>query len=71
MSERLYTEKEVGRLQASEVELVLKGLLRSLEEVKRQRDKTFRTAKGLMARDAARQAEGLNIAIQAIRRRLR
>ena len=34
MSENLYTEAEVARLQGSEVNLVLKGLLRTLEEVK-------------------------------------
>lgn len=66
MSERLYTEKEVAELQASEAKVVLEGLLRNLADVRIQR---IRSTSG----DARQQGEiwGLDVAIKAIRRRIR
>jgi hypothetical protein len=65
VSERLYTEEEVARLQESEVKIVLEGLLRNLQDVRAQR------AAGSLP--GVRQGEiwGLDTAIKAVRRRLR
>lgn len=72
MSENLYTEAEVARLQGSEVNLVLKGLLRTLEEVKGQRSMPHQP--GTHQRYLERQRgeiNGLNIAIAAVNRRIK
>lgn len=71
--ERLYTAEEVARLQESEVRNVLKGLLRNLTDVRNQRG----AAPLELPRDRSVQLqrmaeiEGLNIAIAAVRRRIR
>lgn len=62
--ERLYTEAEVAHLQQSEVQIILKGLLRNLTEVRNQQ------AQGTAA-DRNGVVDGLNIAISAVRRRIR
>ena len=69
----LYTEEEVARLQDSEVRLILKGLLRNLTDVRTQRGATpIKLPEG---RDQQLkrmgEIEGLNIAIAAVRRRIR
>lgn len=72
MSERTYTEEEVARLQESEVRVVLKGLLRNLEGVHRQRTVSRDHAVTQAARDiAVGQIDGLDTAMRAIRRRIR
>lgn len=59
-----FCECEVARLQQSEVQLILKGLLRNLTDVRDQQ------AKGAGAhRNGV--VDGLNIAISAVRRRMR
>lgn len=59
--QQTYTVEDVARLQDSEVRLILKGLLRSLTEVRDQQTKSGH----------ADVAHGLNIAIAAVRRRIR
>ena len=59
-----FCECEVARLQDSEVQLVLKGLLRNLTQVRDQQ------AAGTTQRQKGA-AEGLNIAIAAVKRRIR
>lgn len=75
--ERLYTAEEVARLQDTEVKLVLKGLLRNLEDVRTQRGASLQGSL-VLASSAGRyrerqrgEIEGLNIAIAAIKRRIR
>lgn len=70
--ERLYTEEEVGALQASEARLVMKGLLRNLEDVLAQRTAGHHRRVTPVAY-ARREGEiwGLKLAIQAVKRRLR
>jgi hypothetical protein len=65
---RTYTEEEVARLQTAEAVNVLKGLVRVLEEVRAQQ-----TTEPAHLRTMRKQgvAEGLNIAIAAVKRRLR
>ncbi len=69
--ERLYTEKEVARLQAQEAKLVLKGLLRNLEDVRRQRGTVEDGAPLARKLQVRGEIEGLNIAIAAVKRRIR
>lgn len=74
MSEKVYTEEEVARLQGVEVQNALKGLLRNLEAVREQRQASALAA--LHALEPAwyqyrGEVVGLNIAIQAVKRRLR
>lgn len=59
---------DVARLQDSEVQLILKGLLRNLTEVRQQQ-----LAEPEHLRTMRKQGtiEGLNIAIAAVRRRIR
>lgn len=59
-----FREAEVARLQDSEVQLILKGLLRNLTQVRDQQ------AAGRTQRQKG-VVEGLNIAIAAVRRRVR
>lgn len=65
--ERLYTAEEVGQLQASEAQIILKGLLRNLTEVRKQQAQG--TGQGPGHRNGV--VDGLNIAIAAVRRRIR
>jgi hypothetical protein len=70
--ERLYTAEEVARLQDTEVKLVLKGLLRNLEDVRTQRGVSQGGKQNHILRERMRgEIEGLNIAIAAIKRRIR
>lgn len=65
--ERLYTEAEVAHLQQSEAQIILKGLLRNLTEVRNQQSQG--TGQGAAHRNGV--VDGLNIAISAVRRRVR
>jgi len=69
--ERLYTAAEVGELQAKEATLILKGVLRNLQEVRAQR--VASADKGCKADRVWNQGQiyGLDVAIAAIRRRIR
>jgi hypothetical protein len=67
VSDRLYTEAEVAQLQQSEVQLILKSLLRNLTEVRNQQSRG--TGQGAAHRNGV--VDGLNIAIAAVRRRVR
>lgn len=69
--ENLYTEAEVAGLQESEAKLVLKGLLRNLEDVRRQRGAVEEGAPLARKLQVRGEIEGLNIAIYAIKRRIR
>ena len=73
MSEGLYTETEVARLQEAEAKVVLKGLVRNLEDVLAQR---IRAGKGTAANTVAGarlrgEIWGLRLAIQAAKRRIK
>lgn len=61
----LYTEEEVARLQASEAKVVLKGLLRNLEDVHAQRLKSEPSER------RGGELWGLGVAISAVKRRLK
>lgn len=63
--ERLYTDREVAQLQDSEVQVILKGLLRNLTQVREQQ------SKGPAGQHRDGVIDGLNIAISAVRRRVR
>lgn len=67
----LYTEQEVAEYQVSEAKLVLKGVLRNLQEVRAQRA-VMPDWESALAR-ARRQGEiwGLDAAIAAVERRIR
>lgn len=65
MSDRLYTAREVGEAQYSEATFILKGLLRNLTEVREQQ------SKGPASQHRDGVIDGLNIAIAAVRRRIR
>lgn len=69
--ERLYTAAEVAAYQDSEVQQVLKGLLRNLEDVLVQRARGH--VQGNPVVYARRQGEiwGLKMAIQAVKRRIK
>lgn len=70
MTERLYTAEEVEALllaQAKEVNLVLKSLLRNLTEVRHQQSR----GTGQGAAHCNGVVDGLNIAIAAVKRRIR
>lgn len=70
--ERMYTAEEVAALQVSEVNLILKGLARTLEQVKAQRSMPHQP--GTHERYLERQRgelNGLDIAIRAVKRRMR
>lgn len=69
--ERLFTAEEVARLQESEVRVVLKGLLRNLTEVRKQRGMIEDGAPLARRMQIRGEIEGLNIAISAVRRRIR
>lgn len=69
--ENLYTEAEVARLQDSEVRTVLKGLLRNLTDVRRQRGVIEDDAPLARKLQMRGEIEGLNIAISAVKRRIR
>lgn len=72
MSEPTYTEAEVARLQDSEVKLVLRGLVTSLENVRTQRRASLDRARTATAcAQLAGEIAGLTVAINAIKRRLR
>lgn len=72
MIEPTYTEAEVARLQDSEVKLVLRGLVASLERVKTQRARSLELARTKAERAGiSGEITGLIIAINAIKRRLR
>lgn len=70
--ERLFTSEEVAVLQDSEVRLVMKGLLRNLEDVLAQRTAGHHRKVTPVAW-ARREGEiwGLKLAIQAVKRRIR
>lgn len=67
-----YTEEEVARLQESEVQIVLKGLVRTLEALLAQREQGRYSSMNprVLAR---RQGEiwGLKVALAAVKRRIR
>lgn len=69
--ERLYTEAEVAHLQQSEAQIILKGLLRNLTEVRAQRGVPRAGATKVELERQRGEINGLNIAIAAVRRRLR
>jgi hypothetical protein len=72
VKESTYTEAEVARLQDSEVKLVLRGLVASLERVKAQRARSLELARTKAERAGiSGEITGLIIAINAIKRRLR
>ena len=73
MSEELYTAEQVAHLQQSEVQLILKGLLRNLTEVRAQRGAERISLPEGRGQQLKRMGEidGLNIAIAAVRRRIR
>lgn len=73
MSEKVYTEEEVARLQGVEVQNALEGLLRSLEAVRELRQASALGAELLEPAWYQYRGEvaGLDTAIQAVRRRLR
>lgn len=71
MKEQTYTEAEVARLQDSEVKLVLRGLVASLETVRDQRSASAVAARGIAKAHFQGEVAGLTIAINAIKRRLR
>ena len=66
-------EREVAQAQDSEVNIILKGLLRNLTEVRKQRGATPVNLPEGRAQQLRRmgEIEGLNIAIAAITRRIR
>ena len=71
--EGLYTEEEVVQLLQSEAQLILKGLLRNLTEVRAQRGAERISLPEGRDQQLKRMGEidGLNIAIAAVRRRIR
>lgn len=70
--EELFTTEEVARLQDSEVRLVLKGLLRLLNDIRAQRVAGDCPQMSRSIRDRRRgEIWGLEVAIAAVRRRLR
>jgi hypothetical protein len=72
VSERLYTEEEVGQLQFAEAQTILKNLLRNLENVKVQRAASEKGTPNVRGRAFIRgQVDGLDVAIRAVKRRLR
>lgn len=71
MKEQTYTEAEVARLQDSEVKLVLRGLVASLEMVRDQRSASAVTARGIAKAHIRGEIAGLTGAINAIKRRLK
>lgn len=71
MIEPTYTEAEVARLQDSEVKLVLRALVASLETVRDQRSASAAAARGITKAHIRGEIAGLTIAINAIKRRLR
>lgn len=62
-----FTEEEIARLQDREAQTILKGLLRNLTDVRDQQSKG--TGQGTAHRNGV--VDGLNIAIMAVRRRIR
>lgn len=64
-------EQEIGDLQVSEARLILMGILRNLENVKAQRRASGADDDRLGQARALGEIWGLEVAIQAIRRRLR
>lgn len=66
-----YTEEEAARLQGSEVKLVLRGVLASLEAVRDQRSASAVTARGITKAHIRGEIAGLTVAINVIKRRLR
>jgi hypothetical protein len=66
-----YSDAEVARLQDSEVRLVLRGLVASLERVRDQRSASAVNARGIAKAHIRGEVAGLTIAINAIKRRLR
>jgi len=71
--EGLYTKGEVARLQEAEVRTVMKGLLRNLTDVRNQRGAAKLSLPSERTVQIRRmgEIEGLNIAITAVRRRIR
>lgn len=63
-----YTEEDVARLQQSEVQLVLRGLLNGLTQA---RDQQAREPENVRTFRKQGTIDGLNMAIAAIRRRMR
>jgi hypothetical protein len=66
-----YTDEEVARLQDSEVRLVLKGLLNGLTQAREQREVLPAAQTAVQAAQRQGEVYGLNVAISAIRRRIR
>jgi hypothetical protein len=67
----LYTAEEVGRLQDSEVRLILKGLLNGLTQAREQREHLPAAQTAVQAAQRQGEIYGLNVAIAAVRRRMR
>lgn len=72
MEERTYSEAEVGDAQAREARYILETLQAALEGVQAQRRQSAKDAVTLTQRvRRLGEVEGLEIALEAIRRRLR
>lgn len=68
---RLYTAEEVARLQDSEVRLILKGLLNGLTQARDQRGALPPAQSAVQAAQRQGEVYGLNVAIAAVRRRIK
>lgn len=72
-AEQRHTEEQVARLQATEARYILETLLKSLEAVQKQRRVSSQPGQRMTVPAVRAQGEviGLQVAIDAIKRRLR
>lgn len=71
MAGERYSNEDVARPQDSEVQLILRGLLNGLTQARDQRAKLPPAETSIQAAERRGEVYGINMAIAAIRRRMR